>query len=56
MARPKGDQRMRDAISYRVTDKQRSFLEKFAEERKMGLCAAARELMNLGIASAEAGL
>jgi hypothetical protein len=54
MARLKGEQRMRDAISYRVTDKQRIFLEKFAENRKLGLCAAARELMNLGIASAEA--
>lgn len=45
---------MRDAISYRVTDKQRSYLEKFAEKNKLGLCAAARELMNLGIECAEA--
>lgn len=54
MVRPKGTERMRDSISYRVTDKQRSFLEKFAEENKLGLCAAARELMELGIARAEA--
>jgi hypothetical protein len=54
MARPKGKERMKDAISYRITDKQRGFLEKFAEERKVGLCAAARELMDRGIADAEA--
>lgn len=46
---PKGQARMRDSISYRVTDRQRAFLEKFAEERKVGICEAARELLDLGI-------
>ena len=45
----KGQTRMRDAISYRVTDGQRMALEKLAEERKIGICQAARELMDAGI-------
>jgi hypothetical protein len=45
----KGQTRMRDAISYRVTDSQRIVLEKFAEERKVGICRAARELLDEGI-------
>jgi hypothetical protein len=36
---------MRDAISYRVTDSQRIALEKFAEERKVGICEAARMII-----------
>jgi len=47
--KPKGQERMKDAISYRVTDRQRACLEKFAEERKIGICEAARELLDLGI-------
>jgi hypothetical protein len=50
----KGPERMRDAISYRVTDRQRAFLEKFAAEQKVGICEAARELLDLGI-KAKAG-
>jgi hypothetical protein len=47
----KGQTRMRDSISYRVTDGQRMALEKFAEDRKVGICEAARELMDAGIAA-----
>ena len=47
----KGQPRMRDSISYRVTDGQRMALEKFAEDRKVGICEAARELMDAGIAA-----
>lgn len=47
--KPKGQERMRDAISYRVTDYQRACLEEFAKERKVGICEAARELLDMGI-------
>ncbi len=49
----KDKKRMRDAISYRVTDEQRASLERYAENRRLGLCEAARRLMDLGIQAAE---
>ena len=49
----KDKKRMRDAVSYRVTDEQRASLEHYAENQKVGLCEAARRLMDLGIRVAE---
>lgn len=42
----KGPERLTDAIAYRVTASQRAFLEKIAEERNMGLCEAARAVLD----------
>ena len=54
--RRKGIERLCDAVSFRVSPKQRQFLEQVAEEKNIGLCEAARELLDLGIkAKVEAG-
>jgi hypothetical protein len=42
----KGPERLTDAIAYRVTASQRAFLERIAEERNMGLCEAARSVLD----------
>ena len=40
--RIKRDKRLCDAISFRVSQEQRAFLEMIAEERSVGLCEACR--------------
>jgi len=35
-----------DAVSFRVSPSQRAFLEKIAEEKKVGLCEAARSILD----------
>jgi len=42
----KGPERLTDAIAYRITASQRAFLEQVAEERNIGLCEAARFILD----------
>lgn len=42
----KGPERLTDALAYRVTAHQRAFLEKIAEEKGIGLCEAARTVLD----------
>jgi hypothetical protein len=35
-----------EAVSFRVSQQQRAFLEKIAEERNVGLCEAARIVLS----------
>jgi len=42
-------ERLCDAVSFRVSPKQRMCLERVAEESNIGLCAAARLLLDAGI-------
>lgn len=44
-----GPTRLTDALSFRTRIEQRIALEKFAEERKIGICEAARMLLDAGI-------
>jgi hypothetical protein len=44
--KPIGRERMRDIISYRLTDVQRAFLERMSEERKIGIGEAARSILD----------
>ena len=37
---------MREVISYRLTDKQRAFLEHVSDQEKIGLGEAARSILN----------
>jgi len=41
-----GKERMREVISYRLTDKQRAFLEHVSDQEKIGLGEAARSILN----------
>lgn len=47
-------ERMRDAVSFRVTDRQRQFLEAICEQRNIGLCEAARSVLDEAMARAGA--
>ena len=42
----KGTERLTDAIAYRITATQRAFLERLSEERNVGLCEAARIVLD----------
>lgn len=44
--KPIRQERMRDVISYRLTDAQRAFLENISEQQKMGLGEAARSILD----------
>ena len=48
----KGPERLTDAVTYRVTATQRAFLEKLADEKRIGLCEAARTVLDEAIARA----
>jgi hypothetical protein len=39
-------ERLMDAVSFRVSASQRAFLEKICEERNVGLCEAARSVLD----------
>ena len=47
--RRNGLERLCDAVSFRVSPKQRKCLEQVAEESNIGLCEAARLLLDAGI-------
>lgn len=53
----KGPERLTDAVTYRVTAAQRAFLEKLADEKRIGLCEAARTVLDEAMlrAGAEGG-
>ncbi|MDD1759748.1 MAG: hypothetical protein LUQ44_04005 [Methanothrix sp.] len=42
----KGTERLTDAIAYRISASQREFLERMAEEKNIGLCEAARIVLD----------
>ena len=42
----KGSERLTDAIAYRISASQRAFLERIAEEKNVGLCEAARIILD----------
>jgi hypothetical protein len=44
--RKKREERLMEAVSFRVSRQQREFLEKIAEERNVGLCEAARIVLS----------
>ena len=44
--RPIRQERMRDVISYRLTDAQRAFLENISEQQRVGLAEAARSILD----------
>ena len=50
----KGPERLADVIAYRISASQRAFLERFAEERNMGVCEAARSFLDEAMAKAGA--
>jgi len=41
-----GQKRMREAFAFRLTDRQREFLENISEQQKIGLGEAARGILN----------
>jgi hypothetical protein len=49
--RHKGKEKPCDAISFRVTSSQRRCLKQVSREYGIGLCEAARELLDAGIAA-----
>jgi hypothetical protein len=42
----KGAERLTHAIAYRISASQRAFLEQIAEEKNVGLCEAARMILD----------
>jgi DNA-binding PadR family transcriptional regulator len=44
--KPIRQERMRDVISYRLTDAQRAFLEDISEQQRIGLGEAARTILD----------
>lgn len=44
--KPIRQERMRDVISYRLTDAQRAFLENISEQNRIGLGEAARTILD----------
>ena len=42
----KGSERLTDAVAYRISASQRAFLERIAEEKNVGLCEAARMILD----------
>jgi hypothetical protein len=49
----KKSERLMDAVSFRVSPAQRAFLERIAEEKNVGLCEAARSVLNDAMNRAE---
>jgi hypothetical protein len=45
----RGPERLIDSITYRISTTQRSYIEKIAESHNVGLCEAARIVMDAGI-------
>jgi hypothetical protein len=41
-----GQERMREAFAFRLTDRQRKFLENISEQQKVGLGEAARTILD----------
>jgi hypothetical protein len=41
-----GQKRMREAFAFRLTDRQREFLESISEQQKIGLGRAARNILD----------
>jgi hypothetical protein len=52
--RKRGTERLMDAVSYRVSASQRAFLERIAREKNVGLCEAARSILDDAMARAGA--
>ena len=50
----KGPERLTDAIAYRISASQRAFLERIAEEKNVGLCEAARIVLDEAMSKAGA--
>ena len=50
--RLKYGERLCDAFSFRLTPSQRRWLEEISEQRKIGLCEAARLVLDEGMARA----
>jgi predicted NUDIX family NTP pyrophosphohydrolase len=50
----KGKERLTDAITYRISASQRSFLERLSDKRNVGLCEAARFVLDEAMARAGA--
>jgi len=48
----KGSERLTDAIAYRISASQRAFLERIAEEKNVGLCKAARIVLDEAMSKA----
>lgn len=48
--KPIRQERMRDVISYRLTDTQRAFLERISEQKNIGLGEAARSILDEAMA------
>jgi len=44
--KPIGKERLRDVISYRLTDAQRAFLENISVQNRVGLAEAARSILD----------
>ena len=53
--RRQGDQRLCDAISFRISPEQRTFLENIAEERGVNLCEACRIVVDEAMARRKGG-
>jgi hypothetical protein len=49
-----GQDRLTDSISYRISSAQRAFLEEISENNKIGLCEAARNILDEAMAKAGA--
>lgn len=47
--------RLKDAVSFRVTDRQRTFLEDLADENDVGLCEACRMAIDAAMRAREIG-
>lgn len=47
-----GRDRLTDSISYRISSAQRAFLEEISESNKIGLCEAARNILDEAMARA----
>lgn len=45
----RGNERLTDAIAYRISASQRAFLENMADEMNINLCEAARMLLDEGM-------
>ena len=45
----RGLERLTDSIAYRISATHRSYIEEIAESRNVGLCEAARIVMEAGI-------
>jgi hypothetical protein len=50
---PGSYERLRDAVSFRVSDAERAFLEKIAKERNCGIAQAGRAIIDEAMKSRE---